>query len=69
MPPVSKGRRLNITSDARTDAILSRVPNGDRSQYIRDAIAEKAMRDEHRAELDEIRERLARIERKLGLKP
>ncbi len=60
-----------MTLDEPTDAILERVaPAGDKSAYIRAAIAEKAARDEQRGEVDELAElrtRLERVERELGL--
>ncbi len=64
-----------MTMDEPTDAILDRVaPRGDKSAYIRTAVVEKAARDEQRGELDELRRehaelrvRLERVERELGL--
>ena len=66
-------RRLTVTMDEPTDAILERVaPAGDKSAYIRTAIAEKAARDEQRDEnaaLAELRARVERVERALGIGP
>lgn len=72
MPPA---RRHNVTLDDPTDEVLRRVAKpGQESAYIRAAVNEKAARDEQRSEMDELRaineqllERLARVERHLGI--
>lgn len=61
-------RRLTVRLDEPTDAALQRnAAPGDEAAYVRAAVTEKAARDEQRDHLDEIRRRLERIERKLGL--
>lgn len=58
-----------MTLDDQTQEILHRVaPPGQGAAWVRAAIIEKAARDEQRGELQQILERLERIERKLGLR-
>jgi hypothetical protein len=60
--------RMSLTLDDETTAIVRREAKPNQgSAWVRTAIIEKAARDEHRAELDELRARVAFIERHLGI--
>jgi hypothetical protein len=61
-------RRFLVRLDDSTDALLRRMAApGQESAFVRAAIIEKAARDDQRSELDELRQRVQRIERKIGL--
>jgi polyhydroxyalkanoate synthesis regulator phasin len=56
-----------VVLDETTDEILRRVAEpGQEAAYVRAAIIEKAARDEQRSELDQLRERVARLEAELA---
>jgi hypothetical protein len=59
---------MALTLDDETTAIVRREAKPNQgSAWIRAAIIEKAARDEHRSALDELRTRVERIERHLGI--
>ncbi len=74
---VSPVPRLPVTFDEPTSELIRRLaPAGGGSKFAHAAVWEKAARDEQRGELDELRRehaelrvRLARVERELGLEP
>ncbi len=67
VPWFRMSRKRLITFDAPSDEIVKREAQpGDVSAYVRAAVIEKAARDQQRSELDELRARLDRVERKLN---
>lgn len=68
VPPIASDK-IEIRTDDELEKVLTRAAPRNRSAYIRAAIHEKAARDEQQGELDDIRRRVARLERTLGLKP
>jgi ubiquinone biosynthesis protein UbiJ len=81
VPPTAP--RFKVTLDSITSELLRRVTRpGEASGFVRAAVAEKVARDESRGEVDELREqvqaltlavdalreRLARVERKTGIR-
>lgn len=63
---VPAARRLKVTSDPHLDDLLRRLTKpGSEAAYIRMAIVEKAARDEYRGELDDLRRRVERLERRI----
>jgi hypothetical protein len=60
--------RMSLTLDDETTAIVRREAKPNQgSAWVRAAIIEKAARDEHRSELDELRARVERLERHLEI--
>jgi hypothetical protein len=56
---------MNITTDAHIDRIISEIPPGELSAWVRTAMIEKDVRDRHRGELDEVLARLAEHDRRI----
>lgn len=63
-------RRINVTLPDDLDELLRSVARpGHEAEYVRHAIIEKAVRDELRPVIDQLRARVERVERAVGLEP
>lgn len=57
--------RIAIRRDEELDRVLALAAPRNRSLYVKAAVLEKYARDQQRGELDELRRRVARLERRL----